>query len=55
MRKGAVIKVQTPDGRTQLAVVIGRNGNTLTVKAYDGFIYDTPADSQHSDGVYQAN
>ena len=52
MKKGQVVKVQTSDGRVMLAVVIYRNGNTLTVKAYDGFLYEVPRDSADSDGVY---
>jgi hypothetical protein len=53
--KGKVICIKLHDGSTQLAVVLKRNGNTLTVKAYDGFLYDTCWDSQDSTGVYQAN
>jgi hypothetical protein len=50
-----VICIKLHDGSTQLAVVLGRNGSTLTVKAYDGFLYEISDGSQDSRGVYQVS
>lgn len=53
--KGKVICIQLHDGSTVLAIVIHRNGNTLTVKTSGGYIYDTCCDAQDSYGVYHLN
>jgi phosphohistidine swiveling domain-containing protein len=53
--KGELITVQLHDGRVINAIVIHRNGSTLTVKGSEGFIYETSVDAIDSRGIYHAS